>query len=249
MSYTSVIGNISNMIRDLSNIILFEFSKYNTEKGDSEFLYLAVLYTLPTEINYTYSSRNRFIQTKSGGFLDKFPMGLPKIRISGTFGKERRGLLYLDGLTRLRIFKELVKYYHISDPIESKIGGPIDKLLSKIKAIDANMVKDRYELKDNEVYVMTMYDFINSEIWIIDPTTLDIYESATTQANLPRYDLKMQAIGKPLGTKIDNILEKTLLVRDAMLAVGGLMGTIALPERFNNQIKPLWQKFTSGFRA
>jgi len=243
MSYTSVLGNIATVLRDLSNIIFFEFSKYDNEKGENTFLYATLLYTLPTEINYTYPSRNKFTQTMEGGFLDKFPMGLPKIKMSGTFGKERRGLMYFDGLTRLQLFKELIiKQYH---KVETKKIPYTNEFNYKIK----NALLGKYKLSDTEVYVLTMYDFINSEVWLIDPTSFDISESARSQSNLPRYDLRMQAIGKPLGGVVDDILQKTLDIRNAALAIDQIMGTMAIQERFKTQIDPVWEKFKTIFRA
>lgn len=252
MSFTSVLSNIANVIRDLSNVILFEFSKYNTETGKNTSLYFTVFWTLPTDINYTYPSRNKFTQTKDGGFLDKFDMGMPKIRMSGTFGKERRGILYLDGLTRLRMFKEMVKYYHTVSSTNNDSAGFFNMIAVGVGAIGSGMsVKDKLKLKNDEVYAMTMFDFINSEIWVIDPTSLDIIESAKASANLPRYELKMQAICKALGGKVDELLSKTLAVRDAALAADSLMATLLtpLPERFKTQIKPLWTKMKSIFRV
>jgi len=93
-----------------------------------------------------------------------------------------------------------------------------------------------------------MYDFINSETWVIDPTTFDINESAKSQANLPRYDLRMQAVGKPLGGKLDEVLQKAISAKDIALLAANLAGTIAIKDRLNNQAKGLWTSLSSCFK-
>lgn len=240
-----MLGSISKLVQTLSNVIFFEFSKYDNVDKKTTFLYFTLLYTLPSEIHYTYPSRNKFLQTMGGGFLDKFPMGLPKIRMSGTFGKERRGLLYFDGLMRLKLFKTLmIKQYH---KVENKTGEIDDAAIQKIMTLTGTSI-DKFKLKVNEVYVLTMYDFINSETWVIDPTTFDINESAKTQANLPRYDLRMQAVGKPLGGVFDDILQFAVAAKDIALLAANLAGTFALKDRFNNQAKGLWTSLSSCFK-
>jgi len=245
--YTSMLGSISKLVRTLTNVIFFEFSKYDNVSKKNEGVYFTLLYTLPSEIHYTYPSRNKFLQTMGGGFLDKFPMGLPKIRMSGTFGKERRGLLYLDGLARLAMFKELmIKQYH-------KVKtGDAENTVNKIVRKYAGMLGKTYNiekvmLKENEVYVLTMYDFINSETWVIDPTTFDITESARTQANLPRYDLRMQAVGKPLGGKFDETLQKVMSAKDIALLAANLAGTLSWSGR-KEQAAGLWTSLSSCFK-
>jgi len=253
-----------------ANGIYFDFSKYDNVSKKSTFLYFAILYTLPSEIHYTYPSRNKFLQTMGGGFLDKFPMGLPKIRISGTFGKERRGFLYQDGLTRLQIFKKIIKNYHkVQD--ESNVEAVLDRIgehgylatlekwwrwlsiheREKVGQLYGRIgdqyfyesfyetkthillarkllekIRNKCMLRTNEAYTLTLYDFINGEIWLVDPTAFDITESAKTQANLPRYDLRMQAVGKPLGGKFDEILQKVMAAKDIVLLAANLAGSI-----------------------
>lgn len=223
----SVLNRTSQALQDLTRIILFEFKKYNTEEDESTYLFITMLWTLPSEINYRFPSRNKFEQMMGGGTLDKFPMGLPTIRISGTFGKNRRGLMFQDGLTRLQFFKEqVIKRYH-------RVREEDDPLKLNQMAFIQNpallLVKDKLPLKDNEVYTLTLYDFINGEIWMVDPTNFEIIESARTQSNLPRYDLRLQAVGKPEGEgKMDKILmglmSTSQIAKSAVSAAGALTG-------------------------
>jgi hypothetical protein len=141
----------------------------------------------------------------------------------------------------------MVKHYHITEPKESKVSDFTTSLISGITGA-TKVQNPYYELKDNEVYVMTMYDFINSEIWVVDPN-FSITESAVTKSNQPRYTLQLQAIGKPLGGKLDDMLKSTMNIRDTVLAADALLGAILtpMPERISTQIAPLWGKLKSGF--
>lgn len=240
------IGNkISKYIRGLSGVLYFELSKINNDTKESESLFYTLLYTVPTNIHYTYPSRNRFTQTMSGGSLDKFSMGLPKIKISGTFGKMRRGLMYLDGLERLKIFKEIcIKQYHIT---ENKSGKIKDEAVGFI--LDKMGRGEQFNLKENEVYLLNFYDLINDEKWVVDPENFDINESARSQSDIPFYDLRMQAVGVPGGKRSDEILSNIENVKDVAVTAANLAGSVALKERFTNQVVPLWNELLSIVRG
>ena len=194
------------------NHIVFQLVKFNTETKISTEILVVSLAVMPTDLNYTYTSRSAIAQTRGNnevdGFRETYGRGLTRVSINGTFGYKNRmsGLQWKSGWNRLVEFRELV--FKLSNLQQGQ---------SKRKILGVNTaVYDKSFLKDNEVIVVNFFDFFNQEKFAVNLDTFNIIESAMRN-NLPSYQLTLTEISDYVFTLSNDLVLNALLKYETII--------------------------------